>query len=242
MRASPNALAPQSQPGTKRKRLQHRTASSATDSSHQQSIQRSLSSHSTPDPISPSGGSKPRLSQRPRIESTPPTTPSPPRNGMYSFPSRQPSNGVVDLTNSPPRNGVPARRLSGAAPVRSALNPHMGARKLVVKNLKKQSDWDSEEYFNSTWKRLDDSLSAVFAGKHDGLSLEDLYRCVENLCRQGKGSTVNSRLDERLVKHLKLTVLPQLQRKASSKDVSLLKAVLAAWSAWTAQVVSVLRE
>ncbi|KAF2156570.1 Cullin-domain-containing protein [Myriangium duriaei CBS 260.36] len=155
---------------------------------------------------------------------------------MYSFTSRQPSEDVVDLTASPSRNGFSRRKLSGARPPQNGLNPHIGAKKLVVKNLKKQSDWNPDEYFNSTWVRLDDALNKVFSGGQSTLPLEDLYRCVENLCRQGKASAVNSRLNEHLVKHLKGTVLTGLRLRSAQDEVSTLRAVLSAWSTWTSQV------
>lgn len=156
-------------------------------------------------------------------------------NAMYSFTSKQPTSPVIDLTKSSPTNGQ-RRRISGGNLVQNGLMAQKGPKKLVVKNLKKQSDWNSEDYFTKIWAQLDEALTKVFAGSHAQLSLEDLYRCVENLSRQGKASSVNSRLNERIVKHLKGDILPSLQSKAQD-DVPTLKSVLADWSTWKAQVV-----
>ncbi|GAM89054.1 hypothetical protein ANO11243_070880 [Dothideomycetidae sp. 11243] len=153
---------------------------------------------------------------------------------MYSFPSRTTNNGVVDLTVSPPRNGATRQRINGVKS--NAPNPHLGPKRLVVKNLRKQSDWDQEEYLTKAFTRLDDALQKVFTGAHSCLPLEDLYRCVENLCRQGKASTINTRLDESLNKHLKTTVLPSLHSRIAHDHVSTLKNVLSAWSTWQSQV------
>ncbi|TKX26104.1 cullin-like protein 2 [Elsinoe australis] len=201
-------------------------------SAKQQSIQDLFSTRGKSVPGSPPEAGKLSPSKRARLVSplAEPGAIRPP-NQMYSFTNKHTNGDVVDLTASPPRNGV--RKLNG---VRTGINPHQGAKKLVVKNLKPQSNWNPEKYFEDTWARLDDALTKVFEGAHKSLSMEDLYRCVENLCRQGKASSVNSRLNERCVKHLKGTVLPSLKSRSSQDEVSTLQAVLSAWSTWTSQV------
>lgn len=200
----------------------------------------------------PSQGSSPFLDDSPsQLEVkksrllSPSTSPSdrsvtPKPGGMYTFASRQPADGVVDLTKSPPKDATPPRRFSGGRPVN---NMHMGPKKLVVKNLKKQSEFSTDDYFNNGWPRLDKALDTVFSGSkcpsQSELPLEDLYMCVEKLCRLNKAAAVNAKLNERLLLHLKGSVLPGLQSKTGQDDVAALRSILSAWSLWKAQVMIV---
>ncbi|GAB7354196.1 hypothetical protein MBLNU459_g4747t1 [Dothideomycetes sp. NU459] len=168
------------------------------------------------------------------LPSTSPQTAAPPKNlpqrNMYSFSSKFDNSGVVDLTNSPPRQ--PNRRLSGVK--RANFNPHAGPKKLVVKNLKPQSAWDANKYFDQTWQQLDAALTTIFAGEAV-VSMEDLYRGVENLCRQGRAQEVNAKLLDRCRSHIKNSAVPLLLSKGRHADVEVLQDVLAAWSSWNAQ-------
>ncbi|KAF4551128.1 Cullin-like protein 3 [Elsinoe fawcettii] len=203
----------------------------STTSSVQPSIQELLTSKNKPVNGSTNGHTRTSPNKKARFEGPLSSSPIRSPNQMYSFTNKQTNGGVVDLTAPPPRNGI--RRPNG---IRNGINPHQGTKKLVVKNLKPQSDWNPEKYFDDTWKRLDGALDKVFLGEHKSLSMEDLYRCCENLCRQGKASSVNSRLNDRCVKHLKGSVLSSLGAKSLPDEVSVLQAVLAAWSTWSAQV------
>ena len=92
---------------------------------------------------------------------------------------------------------------------RPALQPHLGARKLVVKNLRPASTAASspshtpaaasgpssggaggkaavESYYARIYVDLDTALAAIFAGRPSPLPMERLYRGVEDICRRGK--------------------------------------------------------
>jgi len=250
MKSSPTPSAanrePQSLPGDKkRKRSANRLH--ATEDRPSLSQQRSIQD------LFPTQGKSPVVSstyselspERKRPKPQPSVTQTPPSAShthltpekMYTFASKQSPGGIVDLTNSPPRNGQP-RRLNGVKPV-TAMNPHQGAKKLVVKNLKKDSTWDPEQYMNQVWVRLDSALTDVFAGGKESFTMEDLYRGVENVCKQGKAKAVYDRLHRRCTHHLSSSVLPAIQSKSEDGDnVATLNAVLAAWASWTSQVVS----
>lgn len=180
-------------------------------------------------------------SKKPKKEQAVPTQPSPqtaalqkslPRESMYTFSSRFDNSAPVDLTNSPPRQ--PNRRLSAVK--RANFNPHAGPKKLVVKNLKPQSSWDANKYFDQTWQQLDAALTTVLAEAPVDFSIEELYRGVENLCRQGRAQDVNARLAERCKLHIRNTVTTSLLEKARHNNVEVLHDVLAAWSSWNAQM------
>ena len=161
---------------------------------------------------------------------------------MYSFPSRSPStnsNGVIDLTNGTPPTSPQARRLNGAVKGRSGINPHAGAKKLVVKNLKPSTNWDSKAYLEKIWGQLDEALARVFKDGHDGFSREDLYRGVESVCKQGGASTLFSRLEERCRTHVERDMGEPLLATANKDNVSVLRAVLQQWQRWKEQMVTI---
>ena len=196
----------------------------------------SHSSHNRPE-LSPS--SKRRKSDAVTLAAPPsskkiPLTPE----KMYSFSSKQTSGStVIDLTKTPPRNGQSRRLSNGVKPI-TTMNPHQGAKKLVVKNLKRESAWDPEKYLDQVWTQVDAALTRIFSQDQSSFSMEDLYRGVENVCKQGLAKKVYERLHERCRRHLSETVLVELQKKSAQDNVATLNVVLNAWSAWITQVVS----
>jgi cullin-4 len=147
---------------------------------------------------------------------------------MYTFSSRAPvpnGNGVIDLTNGTPPTSPQAKRVNGAMKARPGINSHTGAKKLVVKNLKTNTQWDSKAYLEKIWGQLDEALAIIFKDRHDGFSKEDLYRGVENVCRQGGASTLFSRLEKRCRDHVEMDMRQPLCKKAGQDNVTVLKAV-----------------
>lgn len=56
----------------------------------------------------------------------------------------------------------------------SNFQPHTGAKRLVIKNLRTTSPNDREQYFKKTWDELDDALASVFSNKQPESPLEVL--------------------------------------------------------------------
>ena len=148
-------------------------------------------------------------------------------------------NGVIDLTNGTPPTSPQAKRMNGAMKGRSGINPNTGAKKLVVKNLKANTNWDSKAYLEKIWGQLDAALAVIFKDGPDGFSKEDLYRCVENVCRQGGASTLFSRLEQRCRLHVERDMSEPLCEKASNDSVTVLRAVLKEWARWKEQMVTI---
>lgn len=122
----------------------------------------------------------------------------------------------------------------------SGINPHTGAKKLVVKNLKANPNWDSKAYLEKIWGQLDDALARIFKSERNGFSKEELYRGVENVCRQGAASTLFSRLDKRCTEHVERDIRDKLVAEAgSTNNVAVLKAVLAEWAKWSEQMITI---
>ncbi|KAK3680171.1 hypothetical protein LTR78_000548 [Recurvomyces mirabilis] len=223
---------------TDRKRKRAARQPSPEDTRKQKTLQSLFTNqqkpHSNPTVNSPS-------SKRHRTDLGPPSTPprALPKSAMYSFPSRSPaskgSNGVIDLTNGSPPVSPQARRVGG----RSGLNPHIGAKKLVVKNLKTNNTWDSKAYLEKIWGQLDAALAIIFKDGKEGFSREDLYRGVENVCRQGGARTLFERLDGRCRQHIERDMRDPLLEKSGADNVTLLKAVLAEWARWKEQMVTI---
>ncbi|KAJ9637703.1 hypothetical protein H2199_007194 [Coniosporium tulheliwenetii] len=159
------------------------------------------------------------------------TTPLP-RENMYNFPSNN-KNNPVDLTGS--ATSPPARRPNGFR-AKPNFNPHAGAKKLVVKNLRTTPRTDPREYLNQTWERLDKALTAIFNNEEISFSLEELYKGVENCCRQGHAAELSILLKDKCSVYVRSGLKEPLLERTGATNVDLLRAVLAAWATWNRQL------
>lgn len=237
-----SARPPPPTPAIDRKRKRPHRQPSSHHAPPQQTLQSLFSGqqkpHANGGPTSPSSKrQKGGIAEQPAT----PSTPLAPRD-MYSFSSRSPpahGNGVIDLTNGTPPTSPQARKVNGAAKARPGINPHAGAKKLVVKNLKPNTNWDSKAYLEKIWGQLDEALARIFKDAHDGFSKEDLYRGVENVCRQGGASTLFSRLEGRCRMHVERDMGEPLLAKANEDNVTVLRAVIQQWARWKEQMVTI---
>ena len=159
---------------------------------------------------------------------------------MYQFSGpkpRQPSD-AIDLTGSPDTSPV-KNKIRGIRPTKigSRTGPRTGPEKIVVKSLKNVPKVDPNEYYNIVWKRLEASLSAIFADEMLPYSNEELYRGVEIVCRQGKAED----LYKNLRNACKVNVLhnvkePLIQQSGNDNTVAVLQSVVQAWSRWNKQL------
>lgn len=163
--------------------------------------------------------------------STPPKPSALPLDSMYSFPSRQTHNNVIDLTNSP--GSTPPRRVP-----KQTFNSHLGAKKIVVKNLRATPKTDPKQYLEQQWEKLDKALGAIF-GNAEKLpsSHEELYRGVQNVCNQGHAEILHTRLQAKATEYMMSEVKPLLEKSIGKPPVRTLEAVLDAWTQWQAEFV-----
>jgi cullin-4 len=195
---------------------------------------------------------RPRRESSPAASSTevatPPGLPSTMSTAdMYHFPSRRAETAgradVVDITSSP--DNSPARANGqrngsghGSGMRTGAPNMHAngGPKRLLVKNFKPLRKVDPKAFLDQTWQKIDRALDTIFAQGAIDFSLEELYRGVENVCRQGMAKDVK----ERLVAKCKAYVGGSLQAKVAESlgrgDVAVLRATLHAWAAWNEQI------
>ncbi|KAF2425729.1 Cullin-domain-containing protein [Tothia fuscella] len=171
------------------------------------------------------------------IASSPPRRETLPAKSMYEFPSRNratSNSNVVDLTESP--TGTPSSRRAPKPFSQTNYNPRLGAKKLVVKNLRTIPRADPNQYLNQTWEKLSKALDAIFRDQKIPYSLEELYRGVENVCRQGHAAELCGRL-EKLAK----TYAEDLVKSGQFGDdlqgnTLVLGAVVTAWAVWNKQM------
>jgi hypothetical protein len=168
------------------------------------------------------------------------STPNRKPEEMYSFTSTpQKRNGIVDLTGSPDPETTPKKNV--VSPRRPSITgPHNGTKKLVVKNFRKTSRASPDRYYNTVWNQLDVALSAIF--KNEKVPLEELYRGVENVCRQEKAPALFQQLRERCKNYVRGGLCePLLEgRRLAASPVDILRAAIKAWRTWRTQLVGTL--
>lgn len=146
----------------------------------------------------------------------------------------------MDLTSSPTK--TPPRKNGLVRPSGSPhpnFNPHLGAKRIVVKNFRKTPKTDPRQYFDLIWGKLDAALDVIFDDGKITFSLEELYRGVENVCRQGFAAELSEKLQNKSEKHVEEDVRDVLLRKVGNTNVDILRAVLATWATWKSQLVSI---
>ncbi|KAG9700490.1 Cullin-domain-containing protein, partial [Aureobasidium melanogenum] len=156
----------------------------------------------------------------------PKTQPVQMQSEMYSFSTK--------LATASPQSINTNRRLSGK--LNKGFTPKNGSTKLVVKTLKPQPAWDANKYFDETWAQLDQALNVIFTQAPVNFSMEELYRGVENLCRQKRADEVYARLSNRCKQYVRGTMKTSLLSKQRQSNVQVLDDVLNAWTTWNQQM------
>ncbi|KAK1140737.1 hypothetical protein N8T08_009938 [Aspergillus melleus] len=198
---------------------------------------------------------------RPHRQSSPTTkrprlSPSPSSGQSASNPQTPPSSDrMYNFANQDSRTSGPfgqatsgSHTLGGAAKTRpfntasrqSNFTPHTGAKKLVVKNLRTGSRFNQDSYFEKVWNQLDAALAAIFNGRKPEVSLEELYKGAENVCRQGRAAQLAKQLQDRCRGHVAGKLRDTLVAKAESGDnIDALWGVVESWATWQSKLVTV---
>ena len=179
--------------------------------------------------VNPSSSSSSPSRRRPRIDSTSSSQASATKRArvvetlpMASAKARGKLPETIDLTQRP-----------------SAFQPYTGAKKLVIKNLRAPSHREAQvaEYYARTEKELETALEAVFMGRTGDVTLERLYRGVEDVCRRGNADKVYRMLKEKVDLHLQKVILSRINREGGLSKLDTLAAVLKQWKLWNSQTV-----
>jgi len=122
---------------------------------------------------------------------------------------------------------------------------------LVVKNLRPATQIDPRQYLEETWGKLDKALDIIFTsdgaqtnGRIGGVnggapfSMEQLYRGVENGCKQGFAADLCGKLEEKSRKHVVRDFREPLGDGGQSEGgiQGVLRETLQAWKVWMGQV------
>lgn len=227
----------------KRKLIAKRKLSDQGEPSQPQS-QRTISellsknkhSHESLPPSSSPTSKRSRLSVSPsRPSSIIPVSP----NKMYNFSGSPPKNGNAFVRTVPGPNAASAKSQTFNANTRqNNFNPNVGAKKLVVKNLRTGPRANHEPYFDKIWAQLDGALTNIFEGKQPSVSLEELYKGAENICRQDRATLLAKKVQDRCKEYVSGKLRDNLvTRTGGGTDVDTLRAVIDAWSSWHSRLV-----
>ncbi|TAQ88352.1 hypothetical protein B7494_g3310 [Chlorociboria aeruginascens] len=126
---------------------------------------------------------------------------------------------VIDLTSRP-----------------SNFQPHTGAKRLVIKNLRTDSRVDIGQYYEKIWGELGTALDLVFQRKDPVIPLEVLCRGVEATCRHGSAETLYKEIKDRSLYYLTKELLPAVMNEAGSTNVEALRIVYKYWTIWVDQL------
>lgn len=197
-------------------------------------------------PLSPTS-KRSRRGSSPIASSEAATSPFPISNmstaDMYSFPSKKasmPSNGdVVDITSSP--DNSPAKMNGQRNGMRKAapnMHANSGPKRLVVKNFKPIRKVDPRAFLDQTWQKIEKALDTIFQQGDIDFSLEELYRGVENVCRQNMAKDIKERLIAKCKDYVGGSLKTKVKDSLGRTNVDVLRTTLQAWSLWNSQMVS----
>ncbi|TVY54280.1 Cullin-4B [Lachnellula cervina] len=115
----------------------------------------------------------------------------------------------------------------------SNFQPHIGAKRLVIKNLKPQKD--TELYYTKLWNEVDSAITSVLNVEQPVTALDSLSRSVEDLCRHRQSEKLSAHLRDRCKTYLEKDLLPLIESHAGPSNVDALRAVYKYWTTWNEQ-------
>ncbi|KAF1971004.1 Cullin-domain-containing protein [Bimuria novae-zelandiae CBS 107.79] len=185
-------------------------------------------------PLSPS-------SKRPKLGSSPAEAPPTPEKAMstasmYHFPSKRgnaPTSEVIDLGSSP--DNSPARK-NGVRKTTPNMAASAGPKKLMVKNFRPTRTVDPKTFLDQTWQKVDAALDVIFQQGKINFSLEELYRGVENICRQGMAVEAKKKLVAKCKTYVDGPLKQSVEEMLGRQNVDVLRATLQAWTTWNNQL------
>jgi len=175
------------------------------------------------------------------------TSPAPSSNmstaDMYHFPSKRAdipgSADVVDISSSPDNSPAKANgQRNGMRKVAPNMHANGGPKRLLVKNFKPTRKVDPKVFLDQTWQKVEKALDTIFAQGTVDFSLEELYRGVENVCRQGMAREIKEKLVTKCKEYIGGPLKTKVKESLAKGNVETLRATLQAWVVWNEQMVS----
>lgn len=114
-----------------------------------------------------------------------------------------------------------------------SLKTYLGARKLVVKNLKPQQTPAVDDYYARAYEDLESALRDIFQGRQPRQPLDRLYRHVESICRRGESAKLFKLLQSRCDGHVREVTLPKIRAKDNGSDIHMVRVVREYWKEWS---------
>ncbi|KAI1823052.1 cullin-4A [Xylaria intraflava] len=125
-------------------------------------------------------------------------------------------------------------------PARPAFEPNMGAKKLIVSNLRTISrPHELEKYYERRRNELVDALAAIFKMQSPPQPLETLYRAVEDICRHGDAQQLFDVLRARCEAYLNGPLYQSIMTDGGSSNIDMLKSVHGHWVIWNTQATTI---
>ncbi|KAF2736045.1 Cullin-domain-containing protein [Polyplosphaeria fusca] len=160
---------------------------------------------------------------------------------MYHFPSKRadmPANAdVVEITSSPDSSPAKAAgQKNGLRRMTPNMHANSGPKRMLVKNFKAARKIDPKAYLDQVWEKVDKALDTIFASGSIDFSLEELYRGVENVCRQGMAEDVCARLVAKCNKYVGGPLKDKVKEGLGKLNVDVLRGTLQAWNIWNEQL------
>ncbi|CAN9231653.1 hypothetical protein CUC08_Gglean001562 [Alternaria sp. MG1] len=160
---------------------------------------------------------------------------------MYHFPSKKAgvsSNAdVVDITSSPDNSPAKANgQRNGMRKAAPNMHANSGPKRLVVKNFKPTRRVDPRVFLDQTWQKIDKALDTIFRQGDVDFSLEELYRGVENVCRQNMAKDIKERLITKCKDYVGGSLKAKVKESLGRPNVDILRAALHAWGIWNSQM------
>ncbi|KAH7083594.1 Cullin family-domain-containing protein [Paraphoma chrysanthemicola] len=160
---------------------------------------------------------------------------------MYHFPSKRAdmpgSVDVVDISSSPDNSPAKANgQRNGMRKAAPSMHASGGPKRLLVKNFKPTRKVDPRVFLDQTWHKIDKALDTIFAQGAIDFSLEEMYRGVENVCRQGMAKDIKERLVAKCKDYVGGSLKAKVKQSLGRTNVEVLRATLHAWATWNEQV------
>jgi len=151
---------------------------------------------------------------------------------MYSFPSKRAAGPDGADSRATAAGGQRNSLRKTAPPTHAATGP----KRLLVKNFRPVRKVDPRVFLDQTWAKTDRALDTIFGQGDIDFSLEELYRGVENVCRQNMAREVKDRLIARCNAHVAGSLKSRVQASVGRANVDVLRATLQVWAEWNSQV------